>query len=99
LITHLLRNEQKVGLTAQSHKVIHNLLEEVERAAKEEGLDFRGVKYGDHFESEHVKPGRLVDVPSGSQRKKRLLRAPGERTRTGPRQRGGMRPFPSGTSD
>ena len=62
LITHLIRQGRKVGIVAQSHKVIHNLLEEVERAAAEEGLDFRGVKYGDHFESEHVKPGKLDDV-------------------------------------
>ena len=62
LITHLIRRGRKVGIVAQSHKVIHNLLEEVERAAAEERLDFRGVKYGDHFESEHVKPGDLDDV-------------------------------------
>ena len=38
LITHLLAQGQKVGVTAQSHKVIHNMLDEVERAAAEEGL-------------------------------------------------------------
>ena len=48
LITHLLRQGRKVGVTAQSHKVIHNLLDAVEEAAAEEGLEFRGVKYGDH---------------------------------------------------
>ena len=63
LITHLLRQGRKVGVTAQSHKVIHNLLDAVEEAAAEEGLEFRGVKYGDHqYESEHVKPGDLDDV-------------------------------------
>jgi predicted RecB family nuclease len=63
LITHLLRQGRKVGVTAQSHKVIHNLLDAVEEAAAEEGLEFRGVKYGDHhYESEHVKPGDLGDV-------------------------------------
>ena len=55
LITHLLAQGRKVGITAQSHKVIHNLLDEVERAATEEGLDFKGIKRGDHFESAHVK--------------------------------------------
>ena len=55
LITHLLAQGRKVGITAQSHKVIHNLLAEVERAATEEGLDFKGIKRGDHFESAHVK--------------------------------------------
>ena len=55
LITHLIAQGRKVGITAQSHKVIHNLLDEVERAAAEEGLDFRGVKRGDHWQSAHIK--------------------------------------------
>src|SRR5207253_5091888 len=55
LITHLLGQGRRVGIVAQSHKVIHNLLAEVERAAIEEGLDFKGIKRGDHFESAHVK--------------------------------------------
>jgi predicted RecB family nuclease len=55
LITHLLAQGRKVGITAQSHKVIHNLLAEVERAAVEEGLDFKGVKRGDRWRSAHVK--------------------------------------------
>jgi uncharacterized protein len=42
LITELMRNGRRVGVTATSHKAIHNLLDEVERAAKEEGLRFRG---------------------------------------------------------
>jgi uncharacterized protein len=54
LVTHLISQGRKVGVTAQSHKVIHNLLEEVERAAAEEGLDFKGIKRGDHFESAHI---------------------------------------------
>jgi uncharacterized protein len=44
LITELMRNGRRVGVTATSHKAIHNLLDEVERAAKEEGLRFRGLK-------------------------------------------------------
>jgi predicted RecB family nuclease len=55
LITHLLAQGRKVGITAQSHKVIHNLLAEVERAAAEEGLDFKGIKRGDHWQSAHIK--------------------------------------------
>src|SRR5581483_5961756 len=60
LITHLIGQGRKVGITAQSHKVIHNLIEEVERAAAQEKLDFHGVKCGDHpFEATaHVKKGR-----------------------------------------
>src|SRR5438132_10411720 len=44
LITHLMRLGRRVGVTATSHKVIHNLLAEVEKAAKEEGLAFHGLK-------------------------------------------------------
>jgi uncharacterized protein len=55
LITHLLAQGRKVGITAQSHKVIHNMLAEVERAAAEEGLDFKGIKRGDRWKSAHVK--------------------------------------------
>ncbi len=44
LITELMRRGRRVGVTATSHKAIHNLLEEVERAAAEEGLSFRGIK-------------------------------------------------------
>jgi predicted RecB family nuclease len=65
LITHLIRRRRKVGIVAQSHKVIHNMLEEVERAASEERLDFRGIKFGQEFESAHVKPGKLGDVLDG----------------------------------
>ncbi len=44
LIVHLIRAGKRVGVTAQSHKVIHNLLDEVERVAREEGVVFRGLK-------------------------------------------------------
>ncbi|HKU85164.1 MAG TPA: TM0106 family RecB-like putative nuclease [Casimicrobiaceae bacterium] len=59
LITELMRHGRRVGVTATSHKAIHNLLDEVERAAKDEGLQFRGLKKssGDNAES-------LYDSPS-----------------------------------
>jgi uncharacterized protein len=44
LITHLMRLGRRVGVTATSHKVIHNLLAEVDKTAREEGLAFRGLK-------------------------------------------------------
>jgi predicted RecB family nuclease len=62
LITHLMAQGRKVGLTAQSHKVIHNLLAEVERAAAEEGLEFKGIKRGDHWESTHIKTSNSIDA-------------------------------------
>jgi uncharacterized protein len=50
-----MRNGRRVGVTATSHKAIHNLLDEVEEAAKEEGLKFRGLKKssGDNEESRY----------------------------------------------
>jgi uncharacterized protein len=44
LVTELMRRGRRVGVTATSHKAIHNLLKEVERAAAAEQLAFRGLK-------------------------------------------------------
>jgi predicted RecB family nuclease len=44
LIVHLIRAGKRVGVTANSHKAIHNLLEEVERVARAEHFEFRGLK-------------------------------------------------------
>jgi uncharacterized protein len=44
LIVDLLERKQKVGITANSHKAIHNLLDEVEAVAAERGITFVGFK-------------------------------------------------------
>jgi len=44
LIVRLLRAGKKVGITAPTHRVIHHVLEEVEKVAIAEGVTFRGVK-------------------------------------------------------
>ncbi len=44
LVTALMRLGRRVGVAATSHKAIHNLLAEVEKAAREEGVRFRGLK-------------------------------------------------------
>ena len=60
LICELLAARQRVGVAATSHKAIANLLAEVERAAAEAGVDFRGLKKSgggnpeSHYESAHV---------------------------------------------
>jgi uncharacterized protein len=54
LIVRLMQLGRRVGLTAQSHKAIHNLIDEVERAAHEEGFEFRGLKKGDSYEGAFV---------------------------------------------
>ena len=64
LIVHLMQLGRRVGITAQSHKVIHNLIAEVELAAREAGFTFRGLKKGDAYERpvrhDLRRPGRLL---------------------------------------
>src|SRR5512144_2376490 len=61
LIGHLLKNGKRVGVAAQSHKAIHNLLSEIEKFARETGLHFRGLKKSSAdnpesgYESEFIK--------------------------------------------
>jgi uncharacterized protein len=45
MIVALVSAGKKVGVTSQSHKAIHNLLDEVEIRAREEGLRFKGYKW------------------------------------------------------
>jgi predicted RecB family nuclease len=44
LIVHLIERGARVGVAANSHKAIHNLLHEVEESAMEQGITFRGLK-------------------------------------------------------
>jgi uncharacterized protein len=54
VILHLMRLGRRVGITAQSHKVIHNLIEQVEDAAREDGFAFRGLKKGETYDGQFV---------------------------------------------
>jgi uncharacterized protein len=61
LIVDLIRRGRRVGVTATSHKAIHNLLDEVEKAAVEEGVSFAGLKKAgkddeeSNYENTHIK--------------------------------------------
>ena len=44
IVVDLVRRGQRVGVAAISHKAIHNLLDEIGRCAKEEGVALRGLK-------------------------------------------------------
>jgi uncharacterized protein len=44
LVVDLMRRGRRVGVAATSHKAIHNLLAEIEKAAREERIEFRGLK-------------------------------------------------------
>lgn len=54
LIVHLLRLGKRVGVSAQSHKAIHNLLDEVEGVARETDFKFRGLKKGDRYDGDFI---------------------------------------------
>jgi uncharacterized protein len=44
LIVSLIAKGQRIGVAAQSHKAIHNLLDEVEKVAAERAVSFEGLK-------------------------------------------------------
>jgi predicted RecB family nuclease len=54
LIVRLMQLGRRVGVTSTTHKAIHNLIAEVERAASQEGFAFRGLKKGDAYEGPFV---------------------------------------------
>jgi uncharacterized protein len=56
LVAHLLAQGRRVGISAQSHKAIHNLLDEIERVARAEGVVFQGLKKStsDNPESQYL---------------------------------------------
>ncbi len=54
LIVDLMRRGRRVGVTALSHKAIANLVAEVEKAAHEEGFEFRGLKKGEEYDGPFV---------------------------------------------
>ncbi|HET7044494.1 MAG TPA: ATP-binding protein, partial [Gaiellaceae bacterium] len=53
LIVHLLARGKRVGVSATTHRAIHTLLREVEKAAREAGVSFRGLKKGDDAGESH----------------------------------------------
>jgi uncharacterized protein len=44
IVIDLIRRGRRVGVTATTHKAIHNMLDEIEKAARAEGFRFLGVK-------------------------------------------------------
>ena len=56
IVVDLVRRGRRVGVAATSHKAIHNLLDEIERAARAEGVSLRGLKKctGGAAESEYA---------------------------------------------
>ncbi|HXG58249.1 MAG TPA: TM0106 family RecB-like putative nuclease [Thermoanaerobaculia bacterium] len=52
-IVDLLEEGKRVGVTSNSHKAIHHMLDEVEKVARERGVNFRGLKKGAGDEAEY----------------------------------------------
>jgi hypothetical protein len=63
LLVDLIGRGKRVGVTSTSHKVIHNLLHEVEGVADEQGVAFKGLKKSSagNPESEFDSPHDLVE--------------------------------------
>jgi predicted RecB family nuclease len=62
LVVDLIGRGKRVGVTSTSHKIIHNLLDEVEEVAHEQGVDFKGLKKsGANPDSEFESPHGLID--------------------------------------
>jgi len=60
IVVDLIRRGQRVGVAATSHKAIHTLLDQVERAAREEGVRVRGLKKSTQGNRETEYPGRWI---------------------------------------
>ena len=59
-IIELIKKNKKIGVTANSHKVIHNLLSRVEGLAKKQNLTFKGLKMGNIENEESFYDGEFV---------------------------------------
>jgi uncharacterized protein len=65
LIAHLLQAGNRIGISSTSHKAIHNLLDEVEVAAKEIGLRFWGLKKATPGNDESLYESRHIQSAEG----------------------------------
>ena len=59
-ILELLKNKKKIAITANSHKVIHNLLERVEKLADEKKFIFQGLKMGNYDNEDSFYDGKFI---------------------------------------
>lgn len=67
LIVELLRGGARVGVTALSHRAIHNLLDKVEEVARARGVEFKGLKKSSGPEEtafvSKQEPGFIANIP------------------------------------
>jgi predicted RecB family nuclease len=60
IVVDLIRRGRRVGVAATSHKAIHNLLDEIGKAAREEGIRLRGLKKSTAGSLETEYPGKWI---------------------------------------
>ena len=60
IIVDLIKRGKKIGVTSNSHKAIHNLLEKVESVAAEKGVNFHGIKKANSGKDETIFDGQFI---------------------------------------
>ena len=61
IILELMKRGEKIGVTSNSHKAIHNLLKHIEQAAIKSDFSFYGVKKATKDKEETVFPGHFIE--------------------------------------
>jgi len=64
IVVHLLAHGRRVGIAAQSHKAIHNLLTEIEKVARSGGVRFKGLKKSSAANPESEYAGEFIKSDS-----------------------------------
>jgi uncharacterized protein len=60
LVVELLKRKKRIGISSNSHKAIHKLVDEIERVATEKGVSFRGLKKASGQDPESRYDGKFV---------------------------------------
>ena len=60
VIAELIKKKKKVAVSANSHKVIHNLLDRVEKICEEENIPIKGMKYTSSGREEDYYKGKFI---------------------------------------
>ena len=61
IIVELIKQGKKIGVTANSHKAIHNVLKHIERTATQENFSFHGIKKASNKREETFFKGRFIE--------------------------------------
>jgi len=67
VIVELIRRGKKVGVAANSHKAIHNLLDMIEKMADKFGVNFQGIKKSSAGNTESVYSGNFIQSEDKSE--------------------------------